>query len=194
MKAPGWLDFPCHRSSPVMDSADTDLLRKSNGDFVGVKKTLLTTLTGRKKPGFQAKCTTPPCKFNFLTGAVDTAEEAARVYLQHWQEAHQLELADRQAKVEEREAKAANLAARKEASAARMHVPNPVAAHLLMRSDRSSTGYQGVVQNKGRYKATCDTAPCRNHHLGRFSNLEEAAQAYLQHHQEKHGHGVDARP
>ena len=60
--------------------------------------------------------------------------------------------------------------------------------HLLIRSDKSQTGFKGVTPNKGRYQAKCDTSPCRHNHLGSFGTPEEAAQAYLQHHQHSHSH------
>jgi hypothetical protein len=61
---------------------------------------------------------------------------------------------------------------------------------LLIRTDRkdSKTGYKGVRPHGGRYKAECQTSPCHHSHLGTFDTPEGAAQAYLQHHQEKH-HG-----
>ena len=40
----------------------------------------------------------------------------------------------------------------------------------------------------GRYKANCDTPPCYRNHLGMFDTPEEAAQLYLQHQQNSHGH------
>jgi hypothetical protein len=60
----------------------------------------------------------------------------------------------------------------------------------LIRSDRTKTGYKGVVANFGRYKAKCTTPPCSNNRvtsrLGTFDTPEDAAQAYLQHYQKKH--------
>ena len=58
----------------------------------------------------------------------------------------------------------------------------------LIRSDRtnSTTGLKGVTPDHGRYKAVCDTPPCRKNHLGMFDTAEEAAQAYLQHYQKQH--------
>ena len=56
---------------------------------------------------------------------------------------------------------------------------------LLIRSDRGSTGYKGVTLNRGRYTAKCTTPPCSRYGLGTFDTSEEAAQAYLLHHQEK---------
>jgi hypothetical protein len=44
----------------------------------------------------------------------------------------------------------------------------------------------GVYLLKGRYKALCHSAHCRHHHVGYFVTAEEAAQAYLQHWEEKH--------
>ena len=52
---------------------------------------------------------------------------------------------------------------------------------LLIRSDRTKTGYKGVHRDKGRYQAKCHTPPCHNNYLGIFGTPEEAAQAYLQH-------------
>jgi hypothetical protein len=58
--------------------------------------------------------------------------------------------------------------------------------HLLIRSDKSSTGYRGVHPHQGRYQAKCQTPPCLQNYLGTFDTSEEAAQAYLQHYQEEH--------
>jgi hypothetical protein len=58
--------------------------------------------------------------------------------------------------------------------------------NLLVRSGKSSTGFKGVSLHQGRYKATCHSPPCHGHHLGMFGTAEEAAQAYLQHWEEKH--------
>ena len=56
----------------------------------------------------------------------------------------------------------------------------------LVQSDKSSTGYKGVILTKGRYRANCDTAPCRHNYLGRFDTAEEGAQSYLQHWETNH--------
>jgi hypothetical protein len=56
----------------------------------------------------------------------------------------------------------------------------PVQERLLVRSDRSSTGFKGVRPHQGQYRAECTRVEC-NHHIGRFGTPEEAAQAYLQH-------------
>ena len=64
----------------------------------------------------------------------------------------------------------------------------PVQEHLLIRSDKAKTGYKGVHPDKGRYKTECTTASCHNNYLGRFDTPQEAAQAYLQHHQHSHSH------
>jgi hypothetical protein len=61
-----------------------------------------------------------------------------------------------------------------------------VQEHLLIRSDKSSTGFKGVFQNHGRFMARCDTPPCRNNHLGTFDTSQKAAQAYLQHWETDH--------
>jgi hypothetical protein len=115
---------------------------------------------------YQTKCQTPPCHHSHL-GSFDTPEEGAQAYLQHWEKEHPEEL-------------------KKE------RVPRPVVLpvqeHLLIRSDRSSTGFKGVVPNKGRYKAECNTSPCHHNHLGIFGTPEEAAQAYLQHQQQHKSH------
>jgi hypothetical protein len=55
-----------------------------------------------------------------------------------------------------------------------------------MRSDTNKTGFKGVVQNEGGYKARCNTAACHHHHLGNFGTKEAAAQAYLQHRETNH--------
>jgi hypothetical protein len=67
----------------------------------------------------------------------------------------------------------------------------PVQEHLLIKSDPNKTGLKGVHQDKGRYKATCNTAPCHGHHLGMSGTAEEAAQAYLQHWEEKHSEELE---
>jgi hypothetical protein len=65
--------------------------------------------------------------------------------------------------------------------------PNNTGAEAqLMRSEKAKTGYKGVSVNRGRCYSQCTTPPCRNNHLGIFSSPEDAAQAYLQHHQEVH--------
>jgi hypothetical protein len=115
---------------------------------------------------YMAQCNTSPCHHGHL-GMFGTSEEAAQVYLQHWEKEHPEELA------KERVPRSVLL---------------PVQEHLLIRSDRSSTGFTGVYPNKGRYQAKCDTSPCHNNHLGSFGTPEEAAQAYLQHHQHSHSH------
>jgi hypothetical protein len=51
--------------------------------------------------------------------------------------------------------------------------PLQVQEHLLIPSDRGSTGLKGMVPNTGRYKAKCSTAPCRNHYLGYFDTPED---------------------
>ena len=58
----------------------------------------------------------------------------------------------------------------------------------LIRSDRANntTGFKGVYPLEGRYKAVCNTSPCRNNYLGRFGTPEEAAQTYLQHREKQH--------
>ena len=43
-----------------------------------------------------------------------------------------------------------------------------------------------AANNYGRYQAQCHTSPCRKNHLGMFDIPEDAAQAYLQHWEEKH--------
>ena len=110
---------------------------------------------------FQVQCNTPPCRLNFL-GRFETPEEAAQAYLQHQQNQHPGELEKTRAP------------------------PLQVQKHLLIRSDRAKTGYKGVYQQDGRYKAQCDTPPCHNSYLGRFGTPEEAAHAYLQHQQHSH--------
>jgi hypothetical protein len=113
---------------------------------------------------YKTKCDTPPCHRNSL-GTFDSPEEAAQTYLQHWEKEHPEEL-------------------KKE------RVPRPVLLpvqeHLLIRSDKNITGYNGVVPNQHRYQARCFTSPCRNNYLGHFDIPEEAAQAYLQHYQKDH--------
>ena len=68
------------------------------------------------------------------------------------------------------------------------HMMRDGGGEQLVRSERSVSGYKGVQPDKGRYQATCRTSPCHNNHLGMFDTPEEAAQAYLQHHQHSHSH------
>jgi hypothetical protein len=111
----------------------------------------------------KAECNTAPFHHNYH-GTFGTPEEAAQAYLQHCQTNHPDELEKERA-------------------------PRiPVEEHLLMRSDKNQTGFKGVGQYKGRFIARCNTRPCRHSHLASFGTLEEAAQAFLQHPQEKHGH------
>jgi hypothetical protein len=58
--------------------------------------------------------------------------------------------------------------------------------HLLMRSDKGSTGFKGVRLSKGRGQAKCNTAPCNHNYLGMFGTPQEAAQAYRLHWEEAH--------
>jgi acyl-CoA synthetase (NDP forming) len=119
----------------------------------------VSALDGR----YMATCNTPPCHKNNL-GTFDTPEDAAQSYLQHWEEKHPEEL--------------------KQERAPRPVLPE-VQFHLLIRSDKTKTGYKGVLANHGRYTAKCTTTSCKNH-LGTFDTPEDAAQAYLQHCQMKH--------
>jgi hypothetical protein len=61
-----------------------------------------------------------------------------------------------------------------------------VQVDLLIRSSSNATGFKGVKPNRGRFQAQCQT--CRQNH-GTFGLPEEAAQAYLQHHQQSHEEG-----
>ena len=112
---------------------------------------------------YRAACTTSPCRHNNL-GTFDTSEEAAQVYLQHYQKEHPEELKKEQARP----------------------VLLPIQEHLLIRSDRGQTGYRGVHPDHGRYRATCNTTPCRKNNLGFFGTPEKAAQVYLQHWEKQH--------
>jgi hypothetical protein len=62
---------------------------------------------------------------------------------------------------------------------------------VLIKSKRAPCGFKGVVQDRGRYKAKCNTAPCRHHNLGSVGTPEEAAQAYLQHCQTFHSEALE---
>jgi hypothetical protein len=77
-----------------------------------------------------AACQTPPCHNSHL-GNFGTPEGAAQAYLQHYQKEHPEELEKERAP------------------------PLKVQAHLLIRSDKSQTGFKGVKQAGGRYKAAC---------------------------------------
>jgi hypothetical protein len=57
---------------------------------------------------------------------------------------------------------------------------------LLVHSSKSSSGFKGVRLHRGRYQATCQTAPCTKNNLGTFETPEQAAQAYLQHREKEH--------
>jgi hypothetical protein len=119
----------------------------------------------------KAQCNTPPCNYKNL-GTFDTPEDAAQSYLQHNQKKHPEEL--------------------KQERAPPSVLPE-VQHHLLIRSDRGKTGYKGVVAQYGRYRANCATLPCRSNHLDTFDTPEDAAQAYLQHHQEEHEHVAELK-
>jgi hypothetical protein len=110
---------------------------------------------------YHATCNTAPCRHNHL-GNFGTPEQAAQAYLQHWEQEHPEELEKEQA------------------------APLQVQEHLVIRSDRCSTGFKGVHLNNGRYQAQCGTSPCHNNYLGMFGTPEEAAQAYLQHCEKEH--------
>ena len=66
------------------------------------------------------------------------------------------------------------------------HMMRDGGGEQLVRSEKGVSGFKGVAPNHGRYQATCDMSPCRHNHLGVFGTPEDAAQEYLQHHQEKH--------
>jgi hypothetical protein len=112
-----------------------------------------------------AACNTLHCRNNNL-GTFDTPEEAGQAYLQHYQKEHPEGL---------------------EKERVPCPVLLPLQEDLLIRSDKSSTGYKGVQPlSGGRYKTTCDTPPCHDNYLGTFDTPEEGAQAYLQHKQKEH--------
>jgi hypothetical protein len=81
----------------------------------------------------QATCDTSPCR-NIYLGPFGTPEEGAQAYLQHHQKQHPEKLKKERAS------------------------PLQVQAHLLIRSDKNSTGYKGVDPHKGRFQARCDTS------------------------------------
>jgi hypothetical protein len=115
----------------------------------------------RNKGRYQATCDTTPCRHHHVR-TCDPADAAAQATLQHGETDPPEELEKEQAP------------------------PLQVQEHILMRSDKASSGFKGVQPYKGRYKATCDTPPCRHHYLGMGGTPEEAAQAYLQHWEEAH--------
>jgi hypothetical protein len=93
----------------------------------------------------------------------DKADAAQEAYLQHNQEKHPEVLKKERAP------------------------PLEVQEHLLLRSDNNATGFHCVTCTlSGRFTAKCETHPCRGKSVGTFTTAEEAAQAYLQHHQEVH--------
>ena len=117
----------------------------------------------------QATCDTSPCRNNHLD-TFGTPEEGAQADLQHHPKQHPEELKKERAP------------------------PLQVQEHLLIRSDKNSTGYKGVYPHKGRFQAACDTSPCPHNHLGMFKTPEQAAQAYLQHQQHSHNHQAALPP
>jgi hypothetical protein len=156
---------------PVLLPVQEHFLMRSDKSSTGFKGVF--QYRGR----YQAKCTTASCHNHNYHGTFDTPEEAAQAYLQHWETNHPEEL---------------------EKERAPRPVLLPVQEHLLMRSDRGSTGFKGVHLDKGRYKAKCDTPPCSHNYLGMFGTPEEGAQAYLQHwetnHPEKLRHRAEDGP
>jgi hypothetical protein len=139
---------PCTVLLPVQEH----LLMRSDSNLTGFKG--VCPNEGR----YKATCSTAPCHDQHL-GMFATPEEAAQAFLQHWQTNHPEELK----KVQQQGPRAPR------------PVLLPVQEHLLMRSDKGSTGFKGVCPKKGRYKAKCNrTAPCHDHHLGSFGTPEEA--------------------
>jgi acyl-CoA synthetase (NDP forming) len=146
---------------PVLPEVQHYLLIRSDKAKTGYKG--VTAVNGR----CQAECKNTPCHHNYL-GIFASPEDAAQAYLQHWEKKNPKEL--------EKE---------------RAPPPPPpvlpeVQHHLLIRSDKAKSGYKGVSLRGGRYRASCDTAPCRKNKLGIFDTPEDAAQAYLQHYEKKH--------
>ena len=66
------------------------------------------------------------------------------------------------------------------------HMMRDGGGEQLVRSEKSVSGFKGVVPNRGRYRAKCTTSPCHDNYLGSFDTPEETAQAYLQHQEKDH--------
>jgi hypothetical protein len=118
------------------------------------------------KHRYQAKCTTPPCRKSHF-GSFGTPEEAAQVYLQHWEKEHPEELEKERAP------------------------PLQVQEHLLMRSDTNRTGFKGVTQNRVRCKVVpVSDAVGRKGWLRLFNALHQQDQQQQRQQQQQPGVGA----
>jgi hypothetical protein len=88
---------------------------------------------------YQTRCDISPCRHNYL-GMFDTPEEGAQAYLPHYQNTHPEEL------MKEREP---------------LPVLLSVQEHLLICSDKISTGFKGVQPDKGQYQGAAPASSPR---------------------------------
>jgi hypothetical protein len=115
--------------SSLQVNAAKDLIRsdKVRSGFKGVRE----ICDGQ----YQATCFTSPCVHNNLGATFGSREEAAQAYLRHWEKDHPEELEKERAS----------------------RPPPSVHEHVvLIRSDKSQTGYKGVRLNGGPKQASQD--------------------------------------